>query len=289
MLFPVSPGEIIQADSINALSTAAAWFSEDTGTQNAFQLTFDGSGTNSNQITTLTNGQVVSFVAATSNSGDSTIQVNGLTAVPLTKHGSDPLSSGDIVAGQIVMAIYNADQSRFELLGSNSSNHFADRVFGEAGFQCDTLFYDKNAAFYHSEPGNTIILNPENATILSAIGTLGSGYPFIGAFCYKSATLDASAMARSGPDLQPALLYVDDSTEFHFAFGEAGDSDTDITFTDALTINESGMKVCGFGLNVTPAAPQTGGPATASSSYTSTEQAMLQTVYDALRTFGFLS
>ncbi len=40
---------------------------------------------------------------------------------------------------------------------------------------------------------------------------------------------------------------------------------------------------------VAPAAQQTGGAATAGATYTSTEQGMLQKVYDALRTFGFLS
>jgi hypothetical protein len=42
-------------------------------------------------------------------------------------------------------------------------------------------------------------------------------------------------------------------------------------------------------LGATPAAQQTGGSATASGSYTSTEQGMLQKAYNALRTFGFLS
>lgn len=41
--------------------------------------------------------------------------------------------------------------------------------------------------------------------------------------------------------------------------------------------------------NQTPAAQQIGGSATAGGTYTATEQAMLQKVYDALRTFGLLS
>lgn len=39
----------------------------------------------------------------------------------------------------------------------------------------------------------------------------------------------------------------------------------------------------------TPAVAQTGGAATAGAAYGATEQAMLQAVYDALRTFGFLT
>lgn len=48
-------------------------------------------------------------------------------------------------------------------------------------------------------------------------------------------------------------------------------------------------KVVAFGLGVTPATAQAGGVATAGAAYGATEQAMLQKVYDTLRTFGFLT
>lgn len=70
------------------------------------------------------------------------------------------------------------------------------------------------------------------------------------------------------------------------------------TLTDGANIavgTSTGTKIgtatsqkLGF-FNKTPAAQQTGGSATASGSYTATEQGMLQKAYDALRTFGFLS
>ncbi len=58
--------------------------------------------------------------------------------------------------------------------------------------------------------------------------------------------------------------------------------------SSGLQIGTASTQKIGF-LGATPAAQQTGGSATASSSYTSTEQGMLNKAYDALRTFGFLS
>jgi hypothetical protein len=49
----------------------------------------------------------------------------------------------------------------------------------------------------------------------------------------------------------------------------------------------SGQKIAFLG--ATPAIQQTGGAATASGTYGSTEQGMLQKAYNALRTFGLLS
>jgi len=53
-------------------------------------------------------------------------------------------------------------------------------------------------------------------------------------------------------------------------------------------IGTASTQKIGF-LGATPVVQQTGGAATASSSYTSTEQGMLQKAYNALRTFGLLS
>lgn len=53
-------------------------------------------------------------------------------------------------------------------------------------------------------------------------------------------------------------------------------------------IGTASTQLLGF-LGATPAAQQTGGSATASGSYGSTEQGMLNAAYAALRTFGFLS
>ena len=58
--------------------------------------------------------------------------------------------------------------------------------------------------------------------------------------------------------------------------------------TTGTQIGTSASQKIGF-LGATPAVQQTGGSATASGSYTSVEQGMLNKAYDALRTFGLLS
>lgn len=64
------------------------------------------------------------------------------------------------------------------------------------------------------------------------------------------------------------------------------------TFSPAATLDVAGSFAAsgntGF-FGATPAPQQTGGASTAGASYGSTEQDMLQKVYSALRTFGFLS
>jgi hypothetical protein len=58
--------------------------------------------------------------------------------------------------------------------------------------------------------------------------------------------------------------------------------------TTGLQIGSASTQKIGF-LGAAPAVQQTGGAATASSSYTATEQGMLNKAYSALRTFGLLS
>lgn len=57
---------------------------------------------------------------------------------------------------------------------------------------------------------------------------------------------------------------------------------------NGFKLGTSSSQKIGF-LGATPVAQQAGGAATASARYSSTEQAMLQKVYDCLRAFGLLS
>ena len=120
-LAPVLAGSIIQAGTINNLVSAIDWFSADTGVANAYKVTFDGvTGANKNTIAALTDGLIISFRAVNANSAASTLQVVGASGVtvatpPITKNGSVVLVSGDIKAGQVVVVVYNATSTRFEM------------------------------------------------------------------------------------------------------------------------------------------------------------------------------
>jgi hypothetical protein len=125
---PVFNGNVIQANTIDLIGTGAAWFSEDTGAANTYQLTFSGASPNYNTISSLSNGQILTFVAANSNSGASTLQINALTPVPITKNGGDPLDGGEVASGALITVVYNGDHTRFELMASGGGTTDASDI-----------------------------------------------------------------------------------------------------------------------------------------------------------------
>lgn len=78
-------------------------YGTDTGTANAYAVTLS-------PAPTLTAGLRISFVAANSNTGASTLSVNGGTAKNITKNGTVALVAGDITAGQFVSVSYDGAQ-----------------------------------------------------------------------------------------------------------------------------------------------------------------------------------
>lgn len=66
--------------------------------------------------TAYANGMVVRFKADVANTGAATLNVNGLGAVDLVKGVSTALTTGDIVANQIVTAVYNSTGPVFQVL-----------------------------------------------------------------------------------------------------------------------------------------------------------------------------
>ena len=104
--------------NIYAAGNYPSWFS---GNVNAMGYNYaaDGGSTDAYTITlkgahTLSAGLEVTFKANTANTGAATLQVNSLTATALTKATASgvntALATGDIVAGQIVKAVYDGTQ-----------------------------------------------------------------------------------------------------------------------------------------------------------------------------------
>lgn len=118
---PVQPGGIIQANTINNLVSAIDWFSADTGTATSYKVTFDGvNGANKNTISALSDGLIITFRAVNANTGAATLQVVGaggatIATPAITRNGGTALVAGDIKAGQVVVVLYNATSTRFEL------------------------------------------------------------------------------------------------------------------------------------------------------------------------------
>lgn len=112
-----NPGDIIKdthveqfIQPIQNLEEGKAWYAEDSGSANAFELTL------SPAPSAYTAGMIVHFKAANNVTGAATLEVNGLGTQSLQKEGSASLVNGDIVAGQIVSAIH--DGSKFQLISS---------------------------------------------------------------------------------------------------------------------------------------------------------------------------
>jgi len=124
----IANGDVIEAVHITQmfsiladLEDGQAFFRDDVGSANAYQVNFNGSPSNKNQFTAYKKGMLVVFKAANANTGASTLQVVGpsgaLSAIPLTK-GGNALIAGEIVANQMLLAVYNdAAGGRFDLVG----------------------------------------------------------------------------------------------------------------------------------------------------------------------------
>lgn len=88
----------------------------DTGSANTYVCQITGANV------ALNAGMTVKFKAANANSGASTLQVNSLTAKPLRKGGNAALVSGDIVANQIVVALYDVTLDVWTMLSPTAAS-----------------------------------------------------------------------------------------------------------------------------------------------------------------------
>jgi len=99
------------AVAATAQSGSAQWLTSVSGTNTI-------TGNASPAITAYAAGQIFRFVPAGANTGAVTLQINGVgTAQSVTKNGTLPLVTGDILAGSIVTVVY--DGTRFQLLKSD--------------------------------------------------------------------------------------------------------------------------------------------------------------------------
>jgi len=64
-------------------------------------------------------GNLFSFVAANTNTGATTININGLGAKSITKSGTTALAAGDLVSGQVYLIEY--DGTRFQLINPSTT------------------------------------------------------------------------------------------------------------------------------------------------------------------------
>lgn len=118
----------------NKLQRGTVNFAVDTGTANAYVVALDAS------ITTYTDGLQVVFRPLNSNTGTSTINLNGLGAKSIRLTDSNPISAGDISAGAVIDVRYSTATGFFHLT-PNSAIYAND-----AGVSADAAAASASAA-----------------------------------------------------------------------------------------------------------------------------------------------
>jgi hypothetical protein len=120
--------------SLNKVQSGSANYATDTGTANAYVVTL------SPVPTAYTVGFPVYFKAANANTGASTLNVNGLGAVTITKRGGTALAAGDIPVNASIHVVY--DGTNFEMVSgagggsaSAGTQNAVQKSDGAGGFQ----------------------------------------------------------------------------------------------------------------------------------------------------------
>lgn len=176
-------------DDIGATGTVA-------GTADAITLTSGSS------FQSLANGNVVSFKAASANTGAATINVDGLGARAIRRQGDAALTAGDLVANGIYMlrydTAYNGGAGAWVLLnngGFNLGDPNADRL----------VFWDDSAGAY-------AYLTPGSGLSISGTTISGSGKPVI-LFMPAGNEPPTSNYATFGTRNNHPVLEFDDTTQ----------------------------------------------------------------------------
>ena len=108
---PTAP--IWTVDNIVDSQLVTLWGGVDTGIVNAYVIDFDSN------FSAYADGIVIYWLPANTNTGASTINVNGLGPVPIVDQGGAALTAGQIVANQMAQIIYNSGS--FNLLSATTT------------------------------------------------------------------------------------------------------------------------------------------------------------------------
>jgi hypothetical protein len=115
-------------------------------------------------LTAYATGNLFSFVAANTNTGATTINLNSLGAKSITKSGTTALAAGDIVSGQVYLIEY--DGTRFQLINptnvgvslSTANTFTATQTFNGSSSTFATTLLDAN------ETVNVVASAPSSTT-----------------------------------------------------------------------------------------------------------------------------
>ena len=91
-------------------------------------------------------GQRFSFIAAGTNTGATTLNINSIGAKSITKHGTTALDANDIVSGSAYEVVY--DGTQFQLINPSSTTTTATAIYNAGGWSVTPtgtdLFFNYN-------------------------------------------------------------------------------------------------------------------------------------------------
>ena len=147
-------------------------YSADTGAANAYVMTLTGYS-----LTAYANGQHYQFIPANTNSGASTLNVNGLGAVSIKRWNGSALQAGDITAGYLVDCWYNATQGVFQLMGTYVATGAAGSGLitqNVQGGNYTLAASDTASSIYLNGAGPQTVNVPVNSSVSIPVGTITS-------------------------------------------------------------------------------------------------------------------
>jgi hypothetical protein len=99
-------------------------------------------GTLAFPITSYVTGAMYSFIVQNTNTGAVTLNIDGLGAKAVLRNATDPIQAGDLVAGNIVVVLY--DGTAFQLIsvgfGGGATGAGGDKIFVENGQTVTTSY-----------------------------------------------------------------------------------------------------------------------------------------------------
>jgi hypothetical protein len=134
----------------------------DTGAANAYVLNF------ATPFTSYANGEVIYFIPSFTNSGPSTLNVNGLGPIPIVNINGTPLGAGQITAGQTTQVMYY--NGNFQLISIGSFSGVTIGTFGQETPIASATVTDLGTAAAHvvQITGTTTITSFGNSANITA-------------------------------------------------------------------------------------------------------------------------
>jgi hypothetical protein len=180
-------------------------------------------------ITAYAAGQMFYFVAAGTNTGAVTLNINSLGAKAVTRDGSTALVAGDIASGEIVVVVY--DGTRFQMISPNTFNGTLPVANGGTG----QTSYTNGQLLIGNTTGNTLT----KATLTAGTGvtiTNGAGSITIAAAGLPVMNIVSGTTQTAVAGNQYVLTNASATTVTLPASPSAGDT-VYITVANSLTTN----------------------------------------------------